>query len=90
MVQLSEDQIALLDVEAARKGVSRSSVVRSAVDSSLKDRFDSVVAEKYAQAYPDGSFEADDWGSLDAWHGAAAKTRVEQQSREVSHEKDTW
>ena len=72
MVQLSDHQIARLDVEAARMGVSRSSVVRSAVDDSLRPRFDQAVADQYAQAYPDGKFGSDDWGSLDAWHEAAA------------------
>ncbi len=93
MVQLSEDQITRLDVEAARKGVSRSSVVRSAVDISLRSRFDQAVADKYAQSYADGTFGSDAWGSIDEWHTAAAKNRVEHSARKPSDQAsqgDTW
>lgn len=93
MVQLSEDQITRLDVEAARKGVSRSSVVRSAVDISLRSRFDQAVADKYAQSYADGTFGSDAWGLIDEWHTAAAKSRVEHSARQPSGQAgqgDTW
>jgi Arc/MetJ-type ribon-helix-helix transcriptional regulator len=94
MVQLSEDQITRLDVEAARKGVSRSSVVRAAVDGSLKSRFDQAIADQYAQAYPDGTFGVDEWGSLDEWHAAAAKSRAQSHPKEAGNNtepgNDTW
>jgi predicted transcriptional regulator len=89
MVQLSDDQIARLDVEAARKGVSRSSVVRSAVDESLRARFDQAVADQYAVAYPDGTFGSDEWGSLDDWHAAAAKSRALDNRNGDGHVEDS-
>jgi Arc/MetJ-type ribon-helix-helix transcriptional regulator len=90
MVQLSEDQIARLDVEAARKGVSRSSVVRSAVDESLRPRFDQTVADQYAVAYPDGKFGSDEWGSLDDWHEAASKSRGLENPNGDLPDEDSW
>ena len=90
MVQLSDDQIARLDVEAARKGVSRSSVVRSAVDETLRTQFDQAVADQYALAYPDGTFGSDEWGSLDDWHEAVAKSRALQNRNGDALAEDAW
>ena len=76
MVQFSEEQIRRLDAEAARLGVSRASVVRSVVDNSLQPCIDESVAAAYARAYPERTFGTDEWGSLDAWHTSAARSRA--------------
>ncbi len=89
-MHLSDDQIARLDVEAAHKGVSRSSVVRSAVDESMRPRFDQAIADQYAVAYPDGTFGSDEWGSLDDWHEAAAKGRLPENRNGDGLTKDAW
>lgn len=75
MVQFREDQIERLDAEAARSGKSRAQIVREVVDRSLVPAFDSALADRYAAAYPIGSYGVDDWGSLDAWHDAATRAR---------------
>jgi Ribbon-helix-helix protein, copG family len=85
MVQLRDDQIAQLDAEAARSGRSRAQVVRDAVDRSLPTHFDQALSDRYAAAYPDGESGTDEWGSLDAWHAAAAAAR-----RQVPSSPDDW
>ncbi len=78
MLQLREDQIARLDAQAAGIGVSRSKLVRDAVDASLDRPLIVDVAVRYATAYPDADAqlpEPDDWGDLEAWHEAAARQR---------------
>jgi hypothetical protein len=76
MLQLSEDQIALLDRQAKRDGVSRSHVVRSAVTALLLPAPDRDVAQLYANAYPDDKLGVDEWGDRDQWHAAAERDRA--------------
>jgi Ribbon-helix-helix protein, copG family len=77
MLQLSERQIERLDKEASAAGVSRSHLVRVAVDEHLSARFQGSVAEQYALAYPsDGEADdVDEFGNLTAFHRAAAADR---------------
>lgn len=76
MLQLSDAQLERLDAEAKRLGVSRSKVVRDCVDQSFAERFDARVAELYATAYATNDEDIDEWGSLDEWHAAAARSRA--------------
>ncbi len=76
MLQLRPDQIEQLDVVARQRGASRSSLVRDAVDASLRPLGSQAVAELYAAAYPEPVAGTDEWGDLDAWHTAAATARV--------------
>jgi hypothetical protein len=76
MLQLSEDQIALLDLQAKRDGVSRSHVVRSAVSAFVQPTPDADVAQLYANAYPNGRLGVDEWGDRDQWHAAAERDRA--------------
>lgn len=75
MVQLRPEQIERLDAESTRTGVSRSQVVRDAVDRLFSEPFDRDVAEVYRRAYPDARYGVDEWGDRDAWHSAAAQSR---------------
>ncbi len=81
MLQLREDQIARLDAHAAGLGVSRSKLVRDAVDASFDRPVAVDVAAQYAAAHPDSdrpvasSADVDAWGDLDRWHDAAAHSR---------------
>ena len=75
MLQLSDEQLTRLDAEASRLGVSRSKVVRDCVDQSFAERFDPRIAELYATAYATTGEDVDEWGSLDEWHAAAARSR---------------
>lgn len=84
MVQLSQQQIDALDREAQRRKMSRSALVRAAVDELFAPPpWDATIAAQYAAAYPDGKFGTDDWGDLDEWHAAAAKDRGNM-------ERDPW
>jgi hypothetical protein len=83
MLQLHEEQLAQLDAEASRLGVSRSRLVRDCVDQSFAGRFDARVAEAYERAFASPAADTDDWGSLDDWHTAAARARAEG-------DRDTW
>jgi hypothetical protein len=86
MLQLREDQIARLDAHAAGLGVSRSKLVRDAVDASFDRPVAVDVAAQYAAAYPDSdrpdsdrpdasAADVDAWGDLGRWHDAAAHSR---------------
>lgn len=76
MLQLEVSQIERLDREAARTGVSRSFLIRQAVDAALTPPIDRDLAARYAAGYPDGDgADADDWGDLGHWRAAAARDR---------------
>jgi hypothetical protein len=83
MLQLREDQIAQLDADASRAGVSRSQLVPDAVDALISRPIDHDVAAMYRAAYPDERFGTDEWGDLDAWHEAAANGRS-------AYERESW
>ncbi len=75
MVQLDPAQLAALDREAQRLDVSRSQLIRDAIDASLSPQLDADLARQYADAYPEPTLGADGWGDLDAWHAAAGADR---------------
>jgi hypothetical protein len=76
MLQLDVAQIERLDREAARAGVSRSHLIRQAVDAAFSPPIDHDLAARYAAAYPDGGIDTDEWGNLDEWHAAAGRDRI--------------
>ena len=66
MVQLTDELVALLDAEAARTGVSRSAVIRHAVERYLDDAADAALTRAIVEGYrrlPPAA--PDEWGSLD-------------------------
>ena len=67
LVQLTEEQVVALDHRARRDGVSRSQLIRQAVDSLLADdeeaRIDAAIVEGYRRI-PAGT--PDEWGDLEA------------------------
>lgn len=77
MLQLSEEQIDELDRVAHQQGISRSKLVRDAVDALIDPPSDVTIDEQYARAYPTPSSGLDEWGDLDAWHDAARRARAE-------------
>lgn len=68
MVQLSDRLLGLLDHLAARRGVSRSQLVRDAVEAYLAEdaetEIDRQIVEGYSRMPQGGEFEVDDWGDL--------------------------
>jgi predicted transcriptional regulator len=66
MVQLSDELLAELDAEAAERGVSRSAVIRDALEEHLEKRRQDVIGLAIAEGYrriPPG--EPDEWGDLE-------------------------
>ena len=71
MVQLSDELIAALDRRAARDGVSRSELVRRAIEATYRDDVDDAIDRAIVEGYtrfpqhPDG-LDAED-GGFDDW-----------------------
>lgn len=65
MVQLTDDLVALLDAEAARRKVSRSALIRQAVEEFLHDEVDAEIGRQIAEGYRRIPQDApDEWGTL--------------------------
>jgi predicted transcriptional regulator len=87
MVQLTKELITDLDAEAAERGVSRSAVIREAVEQHLAGRRHDAIGEAIAEGYrriPPGT--PDEWGDLEqvgdiAGHETAQ--RLDQEEREA-------
>lgn len=66
MVQLNDELVSLLDAEAARQGISRSALIRDALEERLRDARASAIGEAIAEGYrrvPPGT--PDEWGDLE-------------------------
>ena len=65
MVQLTEDLVALLDREAARRGVSRSALIRTALEEFLRNDQEAAISRRIVDGYVRIPPEApDEWGDL--------------------------
>lgn len=68
MVQLNEELLELLDSRAARAGVSRSQLIREAIEEFVAaDRAaatDRAIVDGYTKKPQGGEFDVDDWGDL--------------------------
>lgn len=86
MVQLTNDLVELLDQRAARAGVSRSQLIREAVEEFLaserKGLVDRQIVDGYTKVPQRGEYDADEWGSLA--HQFTALTA--DQMRQLNHE----
>lgn len=77
LVQLTDELIALLDKEATRRGVSRSALIREALDAYLSDVGNARKVALWRAGYeqhPAGI--ADEWGDLEAMSAEAADETV--------------
>ena len=66
MVQLSDELIRLVDAEAARRGVSRSALIREAITEHLAANGQAVIARQIVEGYqrvPPATPDA--WGELE-------------------------
>lgn len=93
MVQLNEDLLEQLDRRAAREGVSRSVLVRQAVEDFLvSDRemeIDRQLVEAYRRMPQGGEHDVDEWGDLGrAVAALSAETfrALDQEEREAGYE----
>ena len=67
MVQLTDELVELLDAEAARRGVSRSAVIREAILEHVAASHDAVITRSIVEGYrrlPPAT--PDQWGDLEA------------------------
>ena len=72
MVQLSDELVERLDTEAARRGTSRSGLIREILEEGLAHDRETWMAQRIVDGYtrmPPGV--PDDWGSLEAFTEAA-------------------
>ncbi|MDQ3574242.1 MAG: ribbon-helix-helix domain-containing protein [Actinomycetota bacterium] len=90
IVQLNRDLLALLDREATRRGVSRSALVRTALEEFLHADRERMISERIVDGYtriPPGA--ADDWGDLEAMTERATtdlSRRLDAEERGHGHE----
>jgi predicted transcriptional regulator len=86
MVQLNDDLIKLLDRRAASDGVSRSQVIREAIEAFLaSDRaalIDRQIVKGYTQRPQGGEYDADDWGDLASLMTALTADQMRQLNTE--------
>jgi hypothetical protein len=92
LVQLNEELLAELDAEAARRGVSRSALLREAVGTFLADSRGRTVTDAIVAGYRRMPPETPDaWGDLEAERDrAAAETLQRLDAEEVAGGVDPW
>ena len=86
MVQLNEELLERLDRRAAARGVSRSQVIREAIEAYLAGdqaaATDRLIVEGYTRIPQGGEFDADAWGEL----GTMATALTADQMRRLNEE----
>jgi hypothetical protein len=92
MVQLTRELVESLDAAAARRGISRSALIREFVVEGLKQSSAASVGERIAEGYrrmPQA--QPDEWGDLAATADIATDEllmRVDAEDRAAGH--DSW
>ncbi len=90
IVQLSTDLLQLLDQEAARRGVSRSALVRRALEDFLRDEREAAISRQIVEGYrriPPAT--PDEWGNPEATSEQATGDllrRLDSEERRQGHE----
>jgi Ribbon-helix-helix protein, copG family len=90
MVQLSDELVTKLDREAAERGMSRSAVIREAVEEHIAAREHDAIGEAIAEGYrriPPST--PDEWGDLEAIGDIGTLEglqRLDQEEREAGFE----
>ncbi len=74
MVQLTNELVERLDDESARRGVSRSAVIREAVEEHLAHSGDDVIARRIVDGYTMlPPITPDEWGSIERGGDVSAR-----------------
>ena len=90
LVQLNDTLLAALDQRAARRGVSRSQVIREAIEAHLGDDHDAEISRRIIDGYerlPQAT--SDEWGDLHEVAAASARhvhQRLDAEEQAAGHE----
>lgn len=90
LVQLTDDQVAALDAVARRRHLSRSALIREAIDTMLADDREAEIGRAIVEGYtriPPGT--PDEWGDLEAMadlHTAETLQRIQEEERQAGFE----
>lgn len=90
MVQLSDELVELLDRRAARRGVSRSALIREVLQDSLAEERAAAIDRRIVEGYeriPPGTPDA--WGDLEASSEQATVElgqRLDAEERDAGHQ----
>ncbi len=86
MVQLNEQLIEMLDRRAASAGVSRSRLIREAIEAFLESdkaaTVDRQIIEGYRRQPQGGEFDADEWGDIERLMFALTADQMRQLNAE--------
>jgi predicted transcriptional regulator len=86
MVQLTDELVELLDRRAASAGVSRSQLIRQAIEAYLNtDReaqLEQRIIEGYKRMPQGGEYDVDEWGNLGAMMSALTENTFRQMEEE--------
>jgi predicted transcriptional regulator len=91
MVQLTDSLVEALDARAARDGVSRSQLIRNAIEAFLADDAERAVTERIVagyRAHPQGARDA--WGDLSAELDRATLDVTRRLDAEEAERGDPW
>lgn len=88
MVQLTDDLVARLDDEAEARGISRSALIRDAIEAGLAESHEAELSRRIVAGYariPQG--RPDEWGDLEAM---AQQSSTETLERLDDEEEGGW
>lgn len=92
LVQLNDSLLAALDQRASRRGISRSQLIREAVETHLAADYDAEISRRIIEGYEAiPQARPDAWGDLDAVKAASvrdAHLRLDAEERAAGH--DPW
>lgn len=89
MVQLTDALVELLDREAARRGVSRSALIRDLLEAALRNEQEALISRRIVEGYtrmPPGT--PDEWGKLGDATDVATRdllARLDAEERNSGH-----
>lgn len=91
IVQLTDDLVAALDEEAARRGISRSALIRQAVEAHLAGAREARITASLVDGYtrlPQGA--GDEWGDLGGQIRDATRRTLQRLDEEEDAAGLTW
>ncbi len=84
LVQLTDDLVEVLDAIAAKRGETRSALIRSALEGFVKDEDeaekDRRMVEGYTKFPPGTEDDPPEWGTLEAWAEHSLREALEEES----------